>query len=119
MHSRPDRERRKKSAVICSALLTAALLASYPARAETITARDMLRGTDMTAQECAQIPNSVWVTAYGRGVCMRYYLSTAGGQGDQPVVFLSGDKPTFDELHENVRSGKNPQPSPKEFVPGP
>jgi hypothetical protein len=37
---------------------------------------------------------------------MRYYISTAGGEGDVPVVFLSGDRPTFDTLHENVRHGK-------------
>jgi hypothetical protein len=67
----------------------------------------MLRGSDTTADACGAIRNAVWVTAYGQGVCMRYYLSTAGGKDDQPVAYLSGDKPTFDTLHENIRHGKN------------
>jgi hypothetical protein len=82
------------------------LFAICPVRGETIKARDMLRGTDVTAEACAQIRNAVWVTVYGQGICMRYYISTAGGVDDLPVVFLNGDKPTFDTLHENVRHGK-------------
>jgi hypothetical protein len=35
---------------------------------------------------------TVWVKAYGQGFCIRYYLSNAGGSGDTPIVFLSGDK---------------------------
>ena len=103
-----DHGRRTNSGVLLSALLGAALLASCPAGAETIPAREMLRGTEMTADACAHIRNAVWVTAYGHGFCMRYYLSTAGGADDVPVVFLNGDRPTFDTLHENVRnrSGK-------------
>ncbi len=97
---------RASSGVMLSALLTGALLMSCPARGETITAREMLRGTDTTAEACAQVRTAVWVTVYGQGFCMRYYLSTAGGEGDVPVVFLSGDRPTFDTLHENVRHGK-------------
>ena len=98
---------RVRSVWCWSVVLVGALVASCQARAETISARDMLRGTDTTAEACGAIRNAVWVTAYGHGFCMRYYLSTAGGKDDQPVVYLSGDKPTFDTLHENVRSGKN------------
>ncbi len=89
-----------------TALLGATLLASCPARGEIIAAREMLRGSDGTAEACARVGNAVWVMAYGQGFCMRYYLSTAGGAGDVPVVFLNGDRPTFDTLHENVRGGK-------------
>ncbi len=90
-----------------SVVVAGLLLASSSVRAETIQARDMLRGSDTTPEACGAIRNAVWVTAYGQGFCMRYYLSTAGGKDDQPVVYLSGDKPTFDTLHENVRHGKN------------
>ena len=88
-------------------VVAGALLASSPARSETIRARDMLRGSDITAEACGQIRHAVWVTAYGHGFCMRYYVSVAGGSDAQPVVYLSGDKPTFDTLHENIRSGKH------------
>jgi hypothetical protein len=103
-----DCGRRANSGLMWSALLSTALLMTCPARGETITARDMLRGTDTTADACAQVRTAVWVTVYGHGFCMRYYISTAGGEGDVPVVFLSGDRPTFDTLHANVRnrSGK-------------
>jgi hypothetical protein len=32
------------------------------------------------------------VSAYKQEFCVRYYLSTAGGEGMRPVVFLEGDK---------------------------
>lgn len=105
-----DRDRRMKftrPVLGCGMLLVAALAASSPARAETISARDMLRGTESTPEACGRIRDAVWVMAYGHGFCMRYYVSSAGGQSDQPAVYLSGDKPTFDTLHENVRSGKH------------
>ena len=80
-----------------------AILTSSPSRGETIKAMDTLRGTAMTAEKCAHLENAVWVIAYGQGICMRYYVSTAGGSGHQPVVFLGGDRGAFDVLHENVR----------------
>src|SRR5262249_22362279 len=51
----------------------------------------MLRGTHAPQAQCAR-PGAVWVTAYGRGFCIRYYLSIAGGNGLQPVVYLQGDQ---------------------------
>lgn len=101
-----NRDRRTRCGLMWSALLGATLLASCPARGETIAAHDMLRGTEMSTEACARIGKAVWVTVYGQGFCMRYYLSTVGGTGDVPVVFLNGDRLTFDTLHENVRNGK-------------
>ena len=51
-----DRGRRTNSGVLLSALLGAALLASCPASAETITAREMLRGTEVTADSLRPHP---------------------------------------------------------------
>jgi pimeloyl-ACP methyl ester carboxylesterase len=62
------------------------------ARGEIVRLADMLRGIEMTPAECTARPYTVWVTAYRRSVCIRYYLSEAGGTGPEPVVFLSGDK---------------------------
>jgi len=52
---------------------------------------DIARGIVMTQAQCAAIPQAVWVSAMGRSLCMRYYLSVAGGTGSRPVVFLQGD----------------------------
>ncbi len=77
---------------ILAAALGCLALPTAPARAETIAVADMLRGIDMTPGQCAMLPSAVWVTSMGRGFCIRYYLSTAGGEGARPVVFLQGDR---------------------------
>jgi hypothetical protein len=69
-----------------------ALVVSLPAQAHVVPVADMLRGITMTPAQCAPIPQAVWVEVNGRGFCIRYYLSTAGGQGARPVVFLQGDR---------------------------
>lgn len=63
-----------------------------PARADVIRLSDMLRGIAVTEAQCAAIHQTVWVTAMERDFCIRYYISTAGGEGREPVVFLQGDK---------------------------
>ena len=89
------RERLSRTGLI-GALLTAAAIAFGPAatpvRADIIPLAEMLRGISMTPEQCAALPNAVWVSTTGREYCVRYYISTAGGQGDRPVVFLQGDK---------------------------
>jgi hypothetical protein len=61
--------------------------------AETLRWQDLFHGVVMTQAQCAAIPQAVWVSPRGRSFCMRYYLSTAGGQGSKPVVFLGGYAP--------------------------
>lgn len=80
------------AALATTLALALALPAAGPARAERIPVADMLRGIVMTPAQCAATPSAVWVDAMGRGFCMRYYLSTAGGEGPRPVVFLEGDR---------------------------
>jgi hypothetical protein len=63
-----------------------------PARAEMLPLADMLRGFEVTPAQCAATPNTAWVSAMQTSVCMRYYISAAGGSGPNPVVFLQGDK---------------------------
>src|SRR5262245_30560158 len=74
------------------AAVSALLLAGNTARAHMIPIADLLRGISMTPAQCAAIPQTVWVTVAGRPFCIRYYLSTAGGSGPRPVVFLEGDR---------------------------
>ena len=62
------------------------------AQAEIIPLADMLHGTTISAAQCAAKRDTVWVTAFNQGFCLRYYVSTAGGDGRRPIVLLSGDK---------------------------
>jgi hypothetical protein len=73
------------------AALVLPLLAAAPACADIIRLVDMWHGLVMTQAQCAAVSQAVWVSVSGRSFCMRYYLSTAGGQGNRPVVFLNGD----------------------------
>jgi hypothetical protein len=66
-------------------------LAGSPATADIIRWQDLYSGFVLTRSQCAVIPQAVWVSPKGRSFCMRYYLSTAGGSSNRPVVFLGGD----------------------------
>ncbi len=68
------------------------LAAVTPTQAEIIKVADLLAGIVMTQAQCAAVGQTVWVRSFGRDFCVRYYLSTAGGEGKRPVVFLQGDK---------------------------
>jgi dienelactone hydrolase len=72
--------------------LAASLLAAVPARADIIKFSALMRGLTMTAEQCAALPQAVWIAADGKTYCVRYYLSTAGGAGDRAVVMLQGDQ---------------------------
>jgi hypothetical protein len=74
-----------------SIALAGALMAATGAEAEIIKKEDMLHGITITRPQCAAIEQAVWVNASGRDFCVRYYLSTAGGEGTRPVVFIQGD----------------------------
>jgi hypothetical protein len=78
-------------AALASAALLAAALSAWPLRAEIIPAVEMARGKSVTQQQCAADTSAVWVSSFGRNFCMRYYLSTRGGEGRYAAVFLNGD----------------------------
>jgi hypothetical protein len=67
------------------------LLATTGASADIIKKADMLRGFVTTRAQCAATPQTLWLTVDRQEFCVRYYLSTAGGEGARPVVFLQGD----------------------------
>jgi hypothetical protein len=67
------------------------LLATTGASADIIRKADMLRGFVTTRAQCAATPQTLWLTVDRQDFCVRYYLSTAGGEGAHPVVFLQGD----------------------------
>ena len=77
--------------VLAAMLLAIAAFAAEPARADIIRKEDTLRGISMTREECTAKPQTLWLNVHGQDFCVRYYLSTAGGQGSRPVVILNGD----------------------------
>jgi hypothetical protein len=77
-----------------------ALLATAAStHAEIITEAELINGRTMTQAQCAAV-DAVWITAMGRPFCMRYFLSTAGGEGKRPVGFLNGDAGKI--IHEQI-----------------
>jgi pimeloyl-ACP methyl ester carboxylesterase len=76
---------------LAAIVLASSGLASDRAGADIIKREDLLRGITMTRAQCAAIQQAVWLNVFGRDFCVRYYLSTAGGEGSRPVVFLNGD----------------------------
>jgi hypothetical protein len=73
--------------MLCGSLLVPSL-----ALADIIKLEDMLHGVTMTPAQCNAITQAIWTRVDGQGYCVRYYLSTAGGEGSTPVVFLQGDR---------------------------
>jgi hypothetical protein len=73
-----------------AAALLLLLSALSRGHAEIISKAELINGRTMTQAQCAALP-AVWVSAMGRSFCMRYFLSTAGGEGTRPIVFLNGD----------------------------
>jgi hypothetical protein len=74
--------------------LAAAGLALLPASvgAEIFKKEDLLRGITITRAQCDATEQTLWLNVHGRDFCVRYYLSTAGGEGTRPIVFLDGDQ---------------------------
>jgi len=72
-------------------VLAAATFVATAACAEIIKKEDMLRGITTTRDRCAATAWTLWLNVDGQDFCVRYYLSTAGGEGARPVVFLTGD----------------------------
>jgi hypothetical protein len=77
---------------LAGVIALACALLPGPARSDVIRLSDMLRGITVTEAQCAAIHQTVWVSVMEKDFCIRYYISTAGGEGSQPVVFLQGDK---------------------------
>jgi hypothetical protein len=75
-----------------SMAMVGALSAPTGTHADIIKVGDMLHGITITRAQCTAIVQAVWISADGQDFCVRYYLSTAGGEGRTPVVFLQGDR---------------------------
>lgn len=67
-----------------------------PQGVKTFSAKDVIEGTKVSREVCARTPRTVFVEAFGQGICIRYYASgTLRGQA--PIVFFTGDVLGLDE----------------------
>jgi hypothetical protein len=78
--------------ILSPIVLAGALLAATGAGAEIFKKDDLLRGITITHAQCDATAQALWLNVHGHDYCVRYYLSTAGGEGLRPVVFLQGDQ---------------------------
>ena len=53
--------------------------------------RDMVTGVSVTEADCRAQIGRLWVKVENRGFCVRYWLSTAGGNKDEALVAFHGD----------------------------
>jgi len=77
---------------VAAAGMVMAFSGAGAARADIIKVGDMVRGVQISQQQCAAIGQAVWVKVHRQGFCIRYYLSTDGGWQGKPIIILSGDK---------------------------
>jgi hypothetical protein len=91
---------------LAALVLVGAGFAADPAGADIIKGEDTLRGITMTRAQCGAIAQALWLNVYGQEFCVRYYLSTAGGEGSRPVVFWNGDSNGPLDITQDNRSGK-------------
>lgn len=59
---------------------------------EPFSGSELLNGKRITETECADLAGAVWIVVDGKGECIRYYHSNAGGSGTEAVFFLSSDE---------------------------
>jgi hypothetical protein len=72
--------------------LACTMIGAGGAGAEIFKKEDLLRGTTISHAQCDATPLTFWLNVHGHDFCVRYYLSTAGGEGQRPVVILQGDQ---------------------------
>jgi hypothetical protein len=77
-----------KFRITCLAATLLPLSAVRPRHAEINSAAERVNGGSMTQAQCATGGLDL---CHGTHLCMRYFLSTAGGEGARPIVFLNGD----------------------------
>jgi len=102
---------KRRLAALAGLVLATGIVTATPLRAEVLPVSEMLRGITITQAQCAAIPQTVWVNAMGQIFCIRYFMSTIGGAGRRPVVFLQGDQ--FGRLDGTTRNF-NPPPDTKD-----
>lgn len=61
-----------------------------PPGVKTFSAKDVIEGTKVSREQCAALPKTVFVEAYGEGICIRWYLH-GSAKGKRAVVFFTGD----------------------------
>lgn len=94
----PVGEGMRRGPAVLAAVAVALALSAPPAAAQvkTFSAADLMKGTKASREDCAALPKSVFVEAFGEGICIRYYIS-GEARGRSAAVFFPGDSFGFDE----------------------
>ena len=81
-----------RAVVVALATLVAGDAAAQPLPQgiKTFSAKDVIEGTKVSREVCAKTPRTVFVEAFGQGICIRYFAHGAL-RGAAPVVFFTGD----------------------------
>jgi dienelactone hydrolase len=115
-------EARKVAADCARGVTNEAIVAKYESKKPTsppdtdeppmYAAETILRGVVVSEAQCRQLPLAVWVKVDGRGFCVRYFMSTAGGVKEAALIFFDGDiastkngKPTLAPGATNLTAG--------------
>src|SRR6476659_7660027 len=78
-----------RTAVLSFGLAVA--IAAAAAATPLASDRDMVTGVSVTEADCRAQIGSVWVKVGNRGFCVRFWLSTDGGNKDEALVAFHGD----------------------------
>jgi hypothetical protein len=81
-----------RALALIGAIFIGAMTATSGVNAEIFKKEDLRRGITITHPQCDATAQTFWLNVRGRDFCVRYYLSTAGGEGPRPVIFLQGDQ---------------------------
>jgi hypothetical protein len=71
-------------------LAAGAAVAQTTGGPKTFSAKDVIEGTKVSREVCARTPKAVFVTSFGEGICIRWYLA-GDARGKAAVVFFTGD----------------------------
>jgi hypothetical protein len=83
---------RLRARIFAAIAIVGILFATSGADGEIFKKEDLLRGVTITHAQCDATAQALWLSVDGRDFCVRYYLSTAGGEGTHPVIVLQGDE---------------------------
>lgn len=65
---------------------------TVPLGDEAFDAEEALNGSFSSPEQCAKIPNGLWIEVEGRGDCIRYYSSgLTDGVNPKALIYFSGD----------------------------
>jgi dienelactone hydrolase len=95
------REARQIAAACASGMPDEKIVATYQNKVPEVApdaddpplhnADTLNRGITIGEKECKNLATTLWVRVDGRGFCVRYWMSTAGGAKNEALLYIHGD----------------------------